>query len=51
MLPLQHAQARKPYTITKQRERWTDEEHNKFLEALKLHGRQWRRIQGEHAAA
>ncbi|XP_028768757.1 protein REVEILLE 1 [Neltuma alba] len=38
---------RKPYTITKQRERWTDEEHNKFLEALKLHGRAWRKIE-EH---
>ncbi|KAJ1388180.1 SANT/Myb domain [Sesbania bispinosa] len=38
---------RKPYTITKQRERWTDEEHKKFLEALKLHGRAWRRIE-EH---
>lgn len=37
---------RKPYTITKQRERWTDEEHKKFLEALKLHGRAWRRIEG-----
>ncbi|CAN6864508.1 unnamed protein product [Brassica oleracea] len=38
---------RKPYTITKERERWTDEEHNKFVEALKLHGRAWRKIE-EH---
>ena len=36
---------RKPYTITKQRERWTDEEHEKFLQALKVHGRAWRRIE------
>lgn len=41
------AKVRKPYTITKQRERWTEEEHLKFLEALKLHGRAWRRIE-EH---
>lgn len=40
---------RKPYTITKQRERWTEEEHNKFIEALKLYGRSWRRIE-EHVA-
>ncbi|XP_019224959.1 PREDICTED: protein REVEILLE 1-like isoform X2 [Nicotiana attenuata] len=40
-------QARKPYTISKQRERWTEEEHKKFLEAIKLYGRAWRRIQ-EH---
>ncbi|KAL3845068.1 hypothetical protein ACJIZ3_002471 [Penstemon smallii] len=38
---------RKPYTITKQRERWTEEEHIKFLEALKLYGRAWRKIE-EH---
>ncbi|KAK4426995.1 protein REVEILLE 1 [Sesamum alatum] len=36
---------RKPYTITKQRERWTEEEHQKFLEALKLYGRAWRHIE------
>ncbi|KAF0894463.1 hypothetical protein E2562_039099 [Oryza meyeriana var. granulata] len=39
--------ARKPYTITKQREKWTEDEHKLFLEALQLHGRAWRRIQ-EH---
>ncbi len=40
------SQSRKPYTITKQRERWTDSEHELFLEALKLYGRAWRNIQG-----
>mgnify|MGYP003758690531 CR=1 FL=1 len=39
-------QVRKPYTITKQRERWSEEEHKKFLDALKLYGRAWRRIEG-----
>ncbi|KAG0459226.1 hypothetical protein HPP92_022354 [Vanilla planifolia] len=39
--------ARKPYTISKQRERWTEEEHKKFIEALQLYGRAWRRIE-EH---
>ncbi|XP_065847866.1 protein REVEILLE 1-like isoform X2 [Euphorbia lathyris] len=38
---------RKPYTITKQREKWTEDEHRKFLEALQLYGRGWRKIQ-EH---
>ncbi|KAK7276183.1 hypothetical protein RIF29_17318 [Crotalaria pallida] len=42
--------ARKPYTITKQREKWTDEEHKKFLEALKLYGRAWPRIE-EHVGS
>ncbi|KAF3507429.1 hypothetical protein F2Q69_00000013 [Brassica cretica] len=39
--------ARKPYTITKQRERWTEDEHDRFLEALRLYGQAWQRIQ-EH---
>lgn len=42
-------QTRKPYTITKQRERWTEDEHNRFLEALKLYGRAWQRIEGRHS--
>jgi SHAQKYF class myb-like DNA-binding protein len=36
---------RKPYTITKQRENWTDEEHSKFLEALTLYDRDWKKIE------
>jgi SHAQKYF class myb-like DNA-binding protein len=44
---LENTKVRKPYTITKQRERWTEEEHQRFLEALKLYGRAWRRIE-EH---
>ncbi|CAD5195065.1 unnamed protein product [Musa acuminata subsp. malaccensis] len=43
----QAPRVRKPYTITKQREKWTEEEHSKFLEALQLYGRAWRRIE-EH---
>jgi len=41
------SKVRKPYTITKQRERWTEDEHKKFLDALKLYGRSWRHIE-EH---
>ncbi|MBA0709005.1 hypothetical protein Golax_024078 [Gossypium laxum] len=37
--------ARKPYTITKQREKWTEEEHQRFLEALRLYGCGWRQIE------
>lgn len=43
-------QARKPYTISKARERWSDEEHQRFVEAVRLHGRAWRKIEGEVAA-
>lgn len=44
------AQTRKPYTITKQREKWTDQEHSRFLDALRMYGRAWRRIEGERGA-
>ncbi|CAI0470249.1 unnamed protein product [Linum tenue] len=36
---------RKPYTITKSRESWTEQEHDKFLEALQLFDRDWKRIE------
>ncbi|KAJ7977021.1 Protein REVEILLE like [Quillaja saponaria] len=36
---------RKPYTITKSRESWTQEEHDKFLEALQLFDRDWKKIE------
>ena len=43
-------QTRKPYTITKQREKWTDQEHARFLDALRMYGRAWRRIEGARHA-
>ncbi|KAL6320604.1 hypothetical protein AAG906_008604 [Vitis piasezkii] len=36
---------RKPYTITKCREKWTEPEHDKFLEALQLFDRDWKKIE------
>uniref|UniRef100_A0A0E0MRJ6 Uncharacterized protein n=1 Tax=Oryza rufipogon TaxID=4529 RepID=A0A0E0MRJ6_ORYRU len=39
--------ARKPYTITKPRERWSEEEHERFLDALIMYGRDWKKIE-EH---
>ena len=38
---------RKPYTSTKPREKWTQQEHELFVEALRLHGRQWSKVE-EH---
>jgi SHAQKYF class myb-like DNA-binding protein len=43
--PPPQPKTRKPYVITKQRERWTPEEHERFLEALQIFGRQWRKIE------
>lgn len=36
---------RKPYTITKSRESWSEQEHDKFLEALQLFDRDWKKIE------
>ncbi|CAN6287027.1 unnamed protein product [Urochloa humidicola] len=37
--------ARKPYKITRPRERWAADEHDRFLHALVLFGRDWKRIE------
>ncbi|CAN6281623.1 unnamed protein product [Urochloa humidicola] len=37
--------ARRPYTITRPRERWAADEHDRFLHALLLFGRDWKRIE------
>eukprot|EP00177_Eucheuma_denticulatum_P002396 GFKZ01004297.1.p1 GENE.GFKZ01004297.1~~GFKZ01004297.1.p1 ORF type:complete len:1082 (+),score=130.78 GFKZ01004297.1:1168-4413(+) len=36
---------RKPYTITKSREVWTPEEHSRFVQALQLYDRDWKKIE------
>ena len=36
---------RKKYVITKNRENWTEEEHQAFLDALKKYGRSWKQIE------
>ncbi|CAL9007338.1 unnamed protein product [Prunus brigantina] len=41
----QSKKIRKPYTITKSRESWTEQEHDKFLEALQLFDRDWKKIE------
>ncbi|KAG4916298.1 hypothetical protein JHK87_053855 [Glycine soja] len=42
---------RKPYTITKSRESWSEEEHDKFLEALQLKGAQLNKFVGHLAGS
>jgi SHAQKYF class myb-like DNA-binding protein len=36
---------RKPYTLSKPRETWTSEEHQRFLEALTKYERDWKKIE------
>ncbi|CAL4918739.1 unnamed protein product [Urochloa decumbens] len=37
--------SRKPYTITNPREKWSADEHDRFLHSLELFGRDWKRIE------
>lgn len=37
--------SRKPYTLTKQRESWTNDEHERFIKALQLYNRDWKKIE------
>eukprot|EP00189_Rhodosorus_marinus_P013666 CAMPEP_0184746584 /NCGR_PEP_ID=MMETSP0315-20130426/9110_1 /TAXON_ID=101924 /ORGANISM="Rhodosorus marinus, Strain UTEX LB 2760" /LENGTH=278 /DNA_ID=CAMNT_0027219225 /DNA_START=334 /DNA_END=1170 /DNA_ORIENTATION=+ len=37
--------SRKPYTITKNRENWSQDEHERFVEALRLYKRDWKQIE------
>mmetsp|Transcript_23879 Transcript_23879/g.93908 ORF Transcript_23879/g.93908 Transcript_23879/m.93908 type:complete len:310 (+) Transcript_23879:226-1155(+) len=37
--------SRKPYTITKNRENWSQDEHERFVEALRLYERDWKQIE------
>lgn len=40
---------RKPYTITRPRETWTEEEHDRFIEGLEMFDRDWKRIESHVA--
>jgi SHAQKYF class myb-like DNA-binding protein len=37
--------SRKPYVVSRPREKWTADEHGRFLHALLLFGRDWKRVQ------
>lgn len=43
--PDEKQKLRKPYTISKLRESWTCEEHDRFLEALALFDRDWKKVE------
>lgn len=43
--PEKQKKNRKPYTLTKQRESWTNDEHERFIKALQLYNRDWKKIE------
>ena len=44
-VPTQPKPPRKPYTVTRKRETWTEEEHSKFVEAVRLYNRDWKKVE------
>mmetsp|Transcript_8877 Transcript_8877/g.39288 ORF Transcript_8877/g.39288 Transcript_8877/m.39288 type:complete len:196 (+) Transcript_8877:219-806(+) len=40
----QDSKLRRPYIVRKSREKWTAEEHTRFVEALELYGRDWKSV-------
>ena len=44
-VPTQPKPPRKPYTVTRKRETWTEEEHTKFVEAVRLYNRDWKKVE------
>jgi len=36
---------RKQYTIQQKREKWSDEEHDRFMEAISQFGRDWKKVE------
>jgi SHAQKYF class myb-like DNA-binding protein len=47
---MEHSEAgskrsRKPYKLTKARESWSNDEHERFIKALQLYNRDWRKIE------
>lgn len=41
------SKVRKAYVLTKPRESWQTDEHERFVKAVQEHGRNWKKIEGE----
>ena len=37
--------ARKPYTVTRKRETWSEQEHALFVEGVRLFHRDWKKVE------
>lgn len=43
--PTKKSQRRKSYTLAKKRVYWTEDEHERFLQALEKYGREWKKVE------